>query len=76
MERPQKLKDYEVIGSRSREPFANLGKRKTTMFTWNSYRAAKASLCEFTPAWRTRHRIVRFWSNDKQRWLYGRQLIS
>jgi hypothetical protein len=46
------------------------------MFSWPTYRAAKASLREFAPAWRKRHRIVKFWSTRFNAYRYGRQLIT
>ncbi len=39
---------------------------------FDSYRAAKASLREFSPEVRARHTIVRFWSTTFGRYRYSR----
>ena len=41
---------------------------------FTSYKAAKASLREFSPYMRERHRIVKFWSTTKNAWRYTRVL--
>ena len=41
---------------------------------WDTYKAAKASLREFSPTLRAAHRIVRFWSTTQQRWRFCRVL--
>ena len=43
---------------------------------WDSYKAAKASLREFTPWLREAHTIVRFWSTTKNAWRYTRVLTG
>lgn len=60
----------------SEAPTLHIVEGRYTMFVWESYRAAKASLRKFAPEWRARHRIVRFWSTERQKYRYGRQLIN
>jgi hypothetical protein len=40
--------------------------------TFDTYRAAKNSLHEFTPALRAAHAIVRYYSTTHQRYRYAR----
>ena len=39
---------------------------------WKTYKAALASLREFTPEVRERHSIVKFWSNQDNDWQFCR----
>jgi hypothetical protein len=43
--------------------------------TFDTKRAAQASLREFSPWMRANHTIVRFWSEERQAWRYCRVFV-